>query len=88
MAQILVAQGASLSDSEIGLPSQDAVVVNGFALQCRVTTEDPTNKFLPDYGRITHYRSASGMGFRLDGIVELPTCPLRNPSLTSFISVR
>src|SRR2546423_5686472 len=38
----------------------------GFAIQCRVTTEDPTNNFLPDYGRITHYRSASGMGIRLD----------------------
>ena len=40
--------------------------INGFALQCRVTTEDPSNNFLPDYGRITHYRSASGMGVRLD----------------------
>jgi pyruvate carboxylase len=66
MAQILVAQGVPLSDAAIGLPSQDALQVNGFALQCRVTTEDPTNNFLPDYGRITHYRSASGLGVRLD----------------------
>ncbi|MCA9150168.1 MAG: pyruvate carboxylase, partial [Planctomycetales bacterium] len=66
MAQILIAQGAELADPAIGLPSQDSVQINGYALQCRVTTEDPTNNFLPDYGRITHYRSASGMGVRLD----------------------
>src|SRR5207248_3552205 len=65
-SQILVAQGVPLGDPEIGLPNQDAVVVTGFAVQCRVTTEDPTNNFLPDYGRIAHYRSASGMGIRLD----------------------
>jgi pyruvate carboxylase len=65
-SQILVAQGVPLSDPEIGLPSQDAVRTIGFAVQCRVTTEDPTNNFLPDYGRIAHYRSASGMGIRLD----------------------
>jgi pyruvate carboxylase len=65
-SQILVAQGVPLADPEIGLPSQDAVKANGFAVQCRVTTEDPTNNFLPDYGRIAHYRSASGMGIRLD----------------------
>lgn len=65
-SQILVAQGMLLSDPEIGLPSQDAVRTNGYALQCRVTTEDPTNNFMPDYGRIAHYRSASGMGIRLD----------------------
>jgi pyruvate carboxylase len=65
-SQILVAQGVPLSDPEIGLPSQDSVRTNGFAVQCRVTTEDPTNNFMPDYGRIAHYRSASGMGIRLD----------------------
>ena len=65
-AQLLVAQGVPLSDPSIGLNSQDDVHVNGFAMQCRVTTEDPTNNFLPDYGRIAHYRSASGMGVRLD----------------------
>src|SRR5262249_40044730 len=64
--QILIAQGVPLSDPEIGLPSQHAVRTTGFAVQCRVTTEDPTNNFLPDYGRIAHYRSASGMGIRLD----------------------
>lgn len=65
-SQILVAQGMPLSDPEIGLPSQEGIRTNGFALQCRVTTEDPTNGFMPDYGRIAHYRSASGMGIRLD----------------------
>ena len=63
--QILVAQGARLTDEEIGLV-QDKIQTRGFAIQCRVTTEDPANNFMPDYGRITHYRSASGMGIRLD----------------------
>jgi pyruvate carboxylase len=64
--QILIAQGRPLSDPEICLGSQDNVQPHGFALQCRVTTEDPANKFIPDYGRLTHYRSASGIGIRLD----------------------
>src|SRR5260370_28656670 len=65
-SQILVAQGRLLSDPEIGLGAQDAVAVHGYAIQCRATTEDPANNFLPDYGRLSHYRSASGMGIRLD----------------------
>jgi pyruvate carboxylase len=64
--QILVAQGRPLADPEIGLGSQDNVQTHGHALQCRVTTEDPSNNFIPDYGRLSHYRSASGMGIRLD----------------------
>ena len=64
--QLLVAQGIPLSDPEIGLGSQETIKTNGFAIQCRVTTEDPSNNFMPDYGRITHYRSAGGMGIRLD----------------------
>jgi pyruvate carboxylase len=64
--QILVAQGLTLDDPEIGLGDQSAVQTRGFAIQCRVTTEDPSNNFMPDYGRISHYRSASGMGIRLD----------------------
>ena len=62
----LVAQGVPLGDPEVGLATQDAVATNGYALQCRVTTEDPANNFTPDYGRLSHYRSASGMGIRLD----------------------
>lgn len=65
-SQILIASGLKLSDSEIGLGDQSAVVSHGVALQCRVTTEDPANSFLPDYGRLSHYRSASGLGIRLD----------------------
>ena len=65
-SQILVAQGTPLDDEEIGLPSQIAVRTHGYALQCRVTTEDPANDFMPDYGRVSHYRSAAGMGVRLD----------------------
>jgi pyruvate carboxylase len=66
-SQILIAQGEPLSAPAIGLASQDQVDTTGFAIQCRVTTEDPANRFLPDYGRITHYRSSGGMGIRLDG---------------------
>jgi pyruvate carboxylase len=66
-SQILITQGSELADPEINLPSQDAVSTQGFAFQCRITTEDPANKFTPDYGRITHYRSAGGLGIRLDG---------------------
>ncbi len=65
-SQILVAQGTALSDPEIGMPDQDSVRTVGYAMQCRVTTEDPQNGFVPDYGRVSHYRSASGMGIRLD----------------------
>jgi pyruvate carboxylase len=50
-----------------GVPHQEAIRLNGHALQCRLTTEDPENGFVPDYGRLTAYRSASGFGIRLDG---------------------
>ncbi len=64
--QILIAQGLPLSNPEIGLGDQGRVTTHGYALQCRVTTEDPANNFLPDYGKLSNYRSASGMGIRLD----------------------
>jgi len=64
--QLRVAEGWKLSDPQIGLGDQQAIKSMGTAVQCRVTTEDPENRFLPDYGRITAYRSASGMGIRLD----------------------
>jgi len=66
-AQVLIAQGTPLSDPQIGLPDQAAVTCSAYAIQCRVTTEDPANKFMPDYGRISAYRSVGGMGVRLDG---------------------
>ena len=65
-AQIRIAEGATLSDAT-GTPSQGDVTLSGHALQCRITTEDPLNNFIPDYGRLTAYRSATGMGIRLDG---------------------
>jgi pyruvate carboxylase len=65
-SQILVAQGADLHGPELALPSQDAVPRLGYAVQCRVTTEDPENKFTPNYGKIVTYRSAGGYGVRLD----------------------
>ena len=65
-AQILIAEGKPLAEAT-GKPRQQDIQLNGHALQCRVTTEDPQNSFIPDYGRITAYRSATGMGIRLDG---------------------
>ncbi len=65
-AQILIAEGKSLAEAT-GKSSQYDIRLNGHALQTRVTTEDPQNNFIPDYGRITAYRSATGMGIRLDG---------------------
>ena len=65
-AQILIAEGKSLIEAT-GVASQYDVKLDGHAIQCRVTTEDPANNFIPDYGRITAYRGATGMGIRLDG---------------------
>ncbi|MEM8869132.1 MAG: pyruvate carboxylase [Pseudomonadota bacterium] len=65
-AQILLAEGKTIAEAT-GKPQQEDVTLNGHALQCRVTTEDPQNNFIPDYGRITAYRGATGMGIRLDG---------------------
>ncbi|CUJ86291.1 2-oxoglutarate carboxylase small subunit [Ruegeria denitrificans] len=65
-AQILIAEGKSLAEAT-GAANQADVHLTGHALQTRITTEDPQNNFIPDYGRITAYRSATGMGIRLDG---------------------
>jgi pyruvate carboxylase len=65
-SQILVAAGAALHGPELGLPPQEGIPRNGFAVQCRVTTEDPANKFTPNYGKLITYRSAAGFGIRLD----------------------
>ena len=67
-AQIRIAEGAAIGDSEPGcVPRQGDIHLNGHALQCRITTEDPEQNFIPDYGRITAYRGATGFGIRLDG---------------------
>ena len=65
-AQILIAEGKTIAEAT-GKDTQDDVRLNGHALQTRITTEDPQNNFIPDYGRITAYRGATGMGIRLDG---------------------
>ena len=65
-AQILIAEGKPLVEAT-GTASQYDVQLRGHAIQCRITTEDPANNFIPDYGRITAYRGATGMGIRLDG---------------------
>ncbi|MBP3664605.1 MAG: ATP-grasp domain-containing protein, partial [Tyzzerella sp.] len=65
--QILVAEGYPLDSEEIDIPSQEAIKCQGYSIQTRVTSEDPTNNFLPDTGKITVYRPSNGHGIRLDG---------------------
>ena len=65
-AQIRIAAGARIGDPASGVPQQADIHLNAHALQCRVTTEDPGNNFVPDYGRLTAYRSPAGFGVRLD----------------------
>lgn len=67
-AQIQIAAGARLGAAdECGIPAQESIVMSGHAIQCRVTTEDPENNFIPDYGKLIAYRGASGFGIRIDG---------------------
>ncbi|NDV87353.1 pyruvate carboxylase [Aurantimonas aggregata] len=66
-AQIHILDGAAIGTPESGVPRQEDIKLNGHALQCRITTEDPEHNFIPDYGRITAYRGATGFGIRLDG---------------------
>ena len=66
-AQIRIAEGATIGTPASGVPPQGEIRLNGHALQCRITTEDPEQNFIPDYGRITAYRGATGFGIRLDG---------------------
>jgi pyruvate carboxylase len=66
-AQIKLLEGAVIGTPESGVPKQEDIHLNGNAIQCRVTTEDPEQNFIPDYGRITAYREATGFGVRLDG---------------------
>jgi pyruvate carboxylase len=65
-AQIRIAGGARIGTPESGVPPQEEIHVAGHALQCRITTEDPENGFIPDYGQISAYRSPAGFGIRLD----------------------
>jgi pyruvate carboxylase len=65
-SQILIAAGYSLHSKEVGIPKQEDIRINGYAIQSRVTTEDPLNNFMPDTGKIMAYRSGGGFGVRLD----------------------
>ncbi len=64
--QILVAGGANLFDERVSMPQQEEIQTLGYAIQCRITTEDPSNDFMPDSGTIIAYRSSGGFGVRLD----------------------
>ncbi len=66
-AQIHLLSGEKIGTPESGVPKQEDITLNGHAMQCRITTEDPEQNFIPDYGRITAYRGAQGFGIRLDG---------------------
>jgi len=66
-SQMLIAQGHALHEAPLSIPVQDDIETRGVALQCRITTEDPENLFIPDYGRISTYRSPGGFAVRLDG---------------------
>ena len=64
--QIKIAEGGAIGSENLGVPEQNGITMRGHAMQCRITTEDPENNFIPDYGTIAAYRSASGFGVRLD----------------------
>jgi len=65
-AQIRIAAGMALGSAESGVPAQEHIRISAHALQCRITSEDPENNFIPDYGKIAAYRSPAGFGIRLD----------------------
>lgn len=64
--QILIAEGHPLMSEKIGIPTQNEITLHGYAIQSRITTEDPLNQFMPDTGKIMAYRSSGGFGVRLD----------------------
>ncbi len=66
-AQIRIAAGAAIGTAQSGVPGQDGISVRGYAMQCRITTEDAQHGFAPTYGQIVAYRPATGFGVRLDG---------------------
>lgn len=66
-SQIKIAEGLKLHGPKIDIPTQDKIHCHGHAIQCRITTEDPSNNFMPDTGKLVTYRSGGGFGIRLDG---------------------
>lgn len=88
-SQILIAEGYRLDSEEIDIKSQDDIKVSGYAIQCRITTEDPKNNFMPDTGKIQVYRTGSGAGIRLDGgngCAEFSITPYYDSLLVKTIS--
>lgn len=85
-SQIMIAEGYALDSEEIGIPSQEAVKLNGYSIQTRITTEDPVNNFLPDTGRITVYRSGSAMAFVW--MAATPTQAQRSCRIMTVFSLR
>ncbi len=83
-SQLLIAQGYPLDAPQIGIPAQSAIMPRGYAIQCRVTTEDPGNNFAPSVGTIDAYRSGSGFGIRLDGAEGFTTAKI-NPYYDSLL---
>src|SRR2546429_2795423 len=71
-AQLRISEGARIGDPASGVPHQEAIPFAGHALQCRVTTEDPAQGFVPDHGRLTTYHSSTGVGIRLDAGTAYP----------------
>lgn len=65
-SQIFIAGGYRLDEQQLKIPSQESIDIKGYAVQCRITTEDPKNNFKPDYGTITTYRTGAGFNIRLD----------------------
>ncbi|PFG12832.1 pyruvate carboxylase [Bacillus sp. es.036] len=65
-SQIMIAEGENIHGNRLGIPEQEAIDCHGYAIQCRVTTEDPENNFMPDTGKLMAYRSGGGFGVRLD----------------------
>src|SRR5258706_6907097 len=86
-AQILIAQGYPLHGPEVNMPAQKDIPHNGYAIQCRVTTEDPENKFMPDYGKILAYRSTGGFGIRLDGGMGYGGAGITPPFYSLFVKM-
>lgn|GEM_PF-3935420 len=89
-AQIQIAAGESLNGSVLNIPAQEEIKLIGFAIQCRITTEDPENNFMLDYGTIIAYRNAAGMRIRLDEGSSHPgvkISPFFDYTLTKSISL-
>ena len=86
-AQIKIADGGRLGRlEETGIPPQDQIRLDGHALQCRITTENPDNNFIPDYGRITAYRGAFGFGIK--SMAARPIPARSSPAITTRCSKR